>query len=51
MKVVILCGGFGSRLGKETSVIPKPLVKIDKDPILIHILKLKINIYSLELFL
>ena len=40
MKVVILCGGFGSRLGKETSVIPKPLVKIDKDPILIHILKL-----------
>jgi len=40
MKVVILCGGFGSRLGKETSVIPKPMVKIDKDPILIHILRL-----------
>ena len=43
MKVVILCGGFGSRLGKETSVIPKPMVKIDKDPILIHILKLYLN--------
>ncbi len=40
MKVVILCGGFGSRLGKETSVIPKPLVKIDKNPIIVHILKL-----------
>ena len=40
MKVVILCGGFGSRLGKEKSVIPKPMVKIDKDPILIHILRL-----------
>lgn len=40
MKVVILCGGFGSRLGKETSIIPKPLVKIDKNPIIVHILKL-----------
>jgi len=40
MKVVILCGGFGSRLGKDSSIIPKPLVKIDKNPIIIHILKL-----------
>ena len=39
MKVVILCGGFGSRLGRETKVIPKPMVKIDKDPIIVHILK------------
>lgn len=39
MKVVILCGGFGTRLGKETSVIPKPMVKIGKDPIVVHILK------------
>ncbi len=38
MKVVILCGGFGTRLGKETSVVPKPMVKIDKNPIVIHIL-------------
>jgi len=40
MKVVVLCGGFGSRLGQETKVIPKPMVKIDRDPILVHILKL-----------
>ena len=39
MKVVILCGGFGTRLGKETNIIPKPMVKIDKDPIVVHILK------------
>ncbi len=39
MKVVILCGGFGTRLGKETKIIPKPMVKIDKYPILVHILK------------
>ena len=40
MKIVILCGGLGSRLGAETQLLPKPMVKIDKDPILIHILKI-----------
>ncbi len=40
MKVVILCGGLGTRLGLETKTLPKPMVKIDKDPILIHILRL-----------
>lgn len=39
MKVVILAGGFGTRLGEETSVIPKPLVKIGDMPILWHIMK------------
>ena len=42
MKVVILAGGLGSRLSEETRSIPKPLVKIGKIPILIHIM----NIYS-----
>jgi len=41
LKVVILCGGLGSRLAEETKKIPKPMVKIGKLPILIHI----INIY------
>ncbi len=40
MKVVILCGGKGTRLGVDTKTMPKPMVKIDKDPILVHILKL-----------
>ena len=43
MKVVILCGGKGTRLGVETKTVPKPMVKIDKNPILVHILKLYEN--------
>ena len=38
MKVVILCGGKGTRLGFETKIIPKPMAKIDKDPIITHII-------------
>ena len=40
VKVVILCGGLGSRLSEETKLKPKPMVKIGKDPILIHIMKI-----------
>ncbi len=39
IKVVILCGGKGSRLAEETKVKPKPMVKIGNFPILIHIMK------------
>ena len=39
-KVVILAGGYGSRLGEETNVRPKPMVKIGQHPILWHIMKL-----------
>ena len=39
IKVVILCGGKGSRLAEETKVKPKPMVKIGNSPILIHIMK------------
>ena len=38
MKVVILCGGLGSRLAEETKLIPKPMVKIGNKPILSHIM-------------
>ena len=40
MKVVILCGGVGSRLAEETKLIPKPMVKIGNLPILSHIIKI-----------
>ena len=40
MKVVILCGGTGSRLAEETKLIPKPMVKIGNSPILDHIIKI-----------
>ena len=38
MKVLILAGGFGTRLSEETDLIPKPLVKIGEKPILWHIM-------------
>lgn len=40
MKVVILAGGLGTRLGEETSIRPKPMVEIGGYPILWHIMKL-----------
>lgn len=38
MKVVILAGGFGTRLAEETRVIPKPMVRIGDRPMLWHIM-------------
>ena len=40
MKLVILAGGYGTRLAEETKVKPKPLVKIGNKPIIWHILKI-----------
>ncbi|MCE1165392.1 MAG: glucose-1-phosphate cytidylyltransferase [Bacteroidetes bacterium] len=40
MKVVILCGGMGTRLREETEYKPKPMVEIGGKPILWHIMKL-----------
>ena len=40
MKVAILAGGLGSRLDEITKLIPKPLVKIGNDPIILHIIKI-----------
>ncbi len=40
MKVVILAGGFGTRLAEETDVKPKPMVEIGGRPILWHIMKI-----------
>ena len=39
MKVVILAGGFGTRLSEYTGRIPKPMVEIGNLPILIHLMK------------
>jgi len=39
MKVVVLCGGQGTRLREETEVKPKPMVEIGEMPILWHIMK------------
>tara|TARA_B100000780_G_scaffold269934_1_gene229232 strand:- start:1852 stop:2631 length:780 start_codon:yes stop_codon:yes gene_type:complete len=39
MKVLILAGGFGTRLSEETDIKPKPMVEIGGKPILWHIMK------------
>ena len=39
MKVVILAGGFGTRLGSITETLPKPMVCIGDKPVLWHIMK------------
>jgi glucose-1-phosphate cytidylyltransferase len=40
VKVVILAGGYGSRISEETGVKPKPMVEIGDKPILWHIMKI-----------
>lgn len=40
MKIVILCGGLGTRLSEETQLKPKPMVEIGGRPILWHIMKI-----------
>lgn len=39
MKVVLLAGGFGTRISEETNIRPKPMVEIGGRPILWHIMK------------
>ena len=39
MKVVLLAGGFGTRISEESQFIPKPMVEIGQKPILWHIMK------------
>jgi len=38
MKVVILAGGYGTRIGEESQLKPKPLIAIGDKPIICHIM-------------
>lgn len=40
MKVVILAGGFGTRISEESYLKPKPMIEIGEFPILVHIMKI-----------
>ena len=40
MKVVLLAGGFGTRISEETLIKPKPMIDIGDKPILWHIMKI-----------
>ncbi|HIE84985.1 MAG TPA: glucose-1-phosphate cytidylyltransferase, partial [Dehalococcoidia bacterium] len=39
MKLVILAGGYGTRLAERTDLVPKPMVEIGGKPMLWHIMK------------
>lgn len=39
MKVIILAGGFGTRISEESAIKPKPMVLLDNKPILWHLMK------------
>ena len=43
MKVIILAGGFGTRLSEYTSTIPKPMIQVGNKPILHHIMQFYAN--------
>ncbi|MBN2162859.1 MAG: glucose-1-phosphate cytidylyltransferase [Pontiellaceae bacterium] len=40
MKLVILAGGFGTRISEESAIRPKPMVSVGQEPILWHIMKI-----------
>lgn len=40
MKVVILAGGFGTRISEESHLKPKPMIEIGENPVLWHIMKI-----------
>ena len=39
MKVVLFCGGFGLRMREASATIPKPLIPVGQEPILLHIMR------------
>src|ERR1051326_914742 len=39
VKVVLFCGGFGLRMREASERIPKPLIPVGQEPILLHIMK------------
>ena len=40
MKVIILAGGYGTRLSEETEILPKPMIEIGGKPLLWHLMKI-----------
>lgn len=40
MKIVLLAGGFGTRISEESHLVPKPMIEIGDKPILWHIMKI-----------
>ena len=51
MKVVILAGGFGTRLSEYTDTIPKPMVPIGNMPIIEHVMEIYASYGHKEFFI
>jgi glucose-1-phosphate cytidylyltransferase len=51
MKVIILAGGFGTRLSEFTGLIPKPMVPVGGKPILWHIMKTYAKFHHKDFYL
>ena len=43
MKVVILAGGYGTRISEESHLVPKPMIEIGGLPIIVHLMKYYYN--------
>src|SRR5260370_6045551 len=39
MKVVLFCGGFGLRMREASDQVPKPMIPVGQEPILLHIMR------------
>ncbi len=39
MKIIILAGGFGTRISEYSKLVPKPMIKIGNKPLLLHVIK------------
>jgi glucose-1-phosphate cytidylyltransferase len=39
MKVVLFCGGLGTRLREHSDIVPKPLVQVGSRPLLWHLMR------------
>ena len=50
MKVVILAGGFGTRVSEESHLKPKPMIEIGEKPILWHVMK-EYSVYGINEFI
>ena len=51
MKVVILAGGKGTRLGSVSGLLPKPMIEVAGKPMIWHIMKIYSYIVEFILFL
>ena len=49
MKVVILAGGFGTRISEYTEFLPKPMIRIGDKPIITHIMSIYQNMVFVNL--